>query len=200
MTASKILLLEKGISLNPLSPPYFEIKIPDKSPLEVFLFLITGNMENVDLEKDKLRHALSLENKKVSREYVINFYGKKDPRTLFLKNKDLPLNSFAFTLSNGKVQKEIIEKNDDLIEELIFLSTKKQGGDLNIYSFLAEYYQISMKIYNDEKMVGVPDKEIFSFISLHVPKKCFMFLINKEMTEISPLAKQALDGLISIIV
>lgn len=194
------ILLEKGISLVPLSSPYFEIRMPNKSPLEVFLFLTTGDIGNVDIEKNKLRNALSSENKDVPQEHVVNFYGKKDPRTLFLKNKDLALNSFAFTLSNGKVQKEIKKKDEDLIEELVKIATKKQGGDLNIYSLLAELYQISMKIYNDEKMIGLPDKEIFSFISLHESKKCFFFLINKEMTEISPLAKQSLDGLISIIV
>lgn len=182
--------------------PYVKINLTKiQNPFAMFLYCMTGKVDTKIYQKEleNFRKKLVSVNSKY-KKVEFEHYRSKTPHSIFKLNADIPQNSYAFTLTEGRFQTAYGNGKKNLIDEILkeALNEEKTNDD-NIFLFLAEYFNVSFTVVH-ENFLGGGDGEIRE---MYHPERNFL---SKKITFVKPsfgkiyiVGKQAADGSVMLI-
>lgn len=184
-----------NLELTLLKVPYYtcEFKDVSRNPFSIILFCYLGEINKLQYDNylKIFRQTLITVDSQSAGEFVFN--GK--PHIRFPLNKNIPENSYLFTLTNGEFQ-DFFDSKSDLLDEIMNMVQEENPESFAVYYFLADFFKLSLKLYTSLQNLFVPDMEDAIFGNENSTKEVFFFLNDDQIP--FPILEQEIDGVIKL--
>lgn len=188
-------IVVNNLDIKLLKVPYYIFEFTDviRNPFSIILFCYLGeiNQSLYDKYLKLFRQIIVSESPKNVNDLIYS----TNPHKRFPLNKNIPENSYLFTLTNGEFQ-DSFDSKLDLLEEIVNMSQEENPESFAIYYFLADFFKLSLKFYSTKESLFVADEEAAMFGNENSTKEVFFFLDDDQIP--FPILEREIDGVIRL--